>query len=241
MFNEIDHQYWQFKNLELAWLPSDTEELYLKNVESNYSQLVLNGWVDRQFTYKFNSHGFRSDEFSLDDSIMFFGCSHTCGIGLPLTSTWTFNVARALKLKCFNLGIGGTGPDTAFRLANHYIHQIKPKIVVYLEPPPGRMSIKSTGGKIHNFWARITPEAYDDIGFKHYYEHWLAHEENVLLDSTKHKLAIEMLCYKHNIKFIYADSEVIHVIDFARDLRHAGEKSNRNFADIILDRISTNN
>jgi hypothetical protein len=223
---------------EVPWFPNDLEELYLYNIENNYDQMSLNGWVNRQFTYKFNSHGFRSEEFSYDDSVMFFGCSHTAGVGLPWESTWAYNVARELNLKNFNLGMPGCGPDTAFRLANHYIPQVKPKLVVYLDPPPGRMALHSARRKIHDFWATIKPDEYKDPSFKSYYEHWLSLHENVVLHSLKHQLAIEMICRNQNIKFVYAHSDEIPLNDFARDLGHAGKNSNRNFAKIILDRIS---
>jgi hypothetical protein len=225
-------------DLEVAWFPNDTEELYLDNIKNNYHQLSLNGWVGRHFTYKFNSHGFRSEEFSHDNSVMFFGCSHTAGIGLPWESTWAYNVAKELNLKNFNLGMPGCGPDTAFRLANHYIPQIKPKLVIYAEPPPGRMALHSARHKIHDFWAHIEPDQYNDPSFRSFYEHWLSLHENVVLHSLKHKLALEMLCIQHNIKFIYAHSDEIPISDHARDLGHAGEKSNMNFVQIILDRIS---
>ena len=239
MFNEIDHQYSQYKNQELDWLTSDTKELYLKNIETNYNQLSLNGWVDRRFTYRFNSHGFRSVEFSHDDSIMFFGCSFTCGIGLPLDSTWPFNVASALQLKCFNLGVGATGAGTSFKLANHYIPQIQPKLVVYLEPPPGRFSINSA---IFNHICNLNIGDYDaDSIFKDFYNHWLSNPENSNLDYLKNKLAIEALCHQNKIKFVYACCDEMHKLDLARDLGHPGIKSNLQFADLILNRISTNN
>jgi hypothetical protein len=238
MFNTIHHQNIHNIDKELSWLPNDTEELYLYNIENNYDQMSQNNWVGRQFTYKFNGYGFRSEEFSHDDNIMFFGCSHTAGIGLPYESTWAYNVAKTLDLKNFNLGMPGCGPDTAFRLANHYIPQVKPKIVVLLEPPPGRMALYSAKRRIYDFWATIQPDQYREPSFRSFYEHWLSLHENVVLHSLKHKLAIEMICNHLNIKFIYAHSDEISIIDHARDLGHAGEKSNMNFAKIILDRIA---
>ena len=242
MFNEIRHQYSHFKNKELPWLISDHKFKYDENLEKNRDQLEKYNWIDRYFTYKFNSHGFRSEEFSCDDSIMFFGCSHTVGIGLPLEDTWAYQIAQSVNLKRFNLSIGATGPDTAFRLANHYIPQIKPKIVVYVEPPPGRFALVSADNNIYdfNFFNGIV---YSPLSqFKNFYEHWISLEENLEIHSLKHKLAIQALCQQYNIKFVFAESDTeMEVLDYARDLSHSGIESNKYFAEIILNRINQNN
>jgi hypothetical protein len=240
MFNEITHQYSEHKNKELPWLVADDGNTYFKNLKINKDKLTEYNWVDRHFTYRFNSHGFRSDEFSNDDSVMFLGCSMTVGIGLPLEDTWAYQVAKTLNLKCFNLSIGGSGPDTAFRLANHYIPQIKPKLVVYLEPPPGRFSLLSANGEFYQF---ITGNLnFIDPMFRKYYEHWISLEENLTLNSLKHKLAIQAICQEHNIKFVFGNSYTdMPFVDYARDLIHAGVKSNKMLAELILDRINQNN
>lgn len=240
MFNEITHQYSEHKNKELLWLVADDGSTYLKNLKINKDKLIEYNWVDRQIKYTFNSHGFRSEEFSNDDSVMFLGCSMTVGIGLPVEDTWAYQVAKAVNLKCFNLSIGGAGPDTAFRLANHYIPQIKPKLVVYLDPPPGRFSLLSANGEIYSF---ITGNFTSiDPMFRRYYEHWISLEENITLNSLKHKLAIQAICREHNIKCVVGDSYTdMPFVDYARDLIHAGVKSNKMLAELILDRINQNN
>lgn len=240
MFNEIRHQYSEHRSRELAWLPSDTDQHYQQNLISRYQELSNNNWVNKQFTYKFNSHGFRSEEFSQDDSIMFLGCSMTVSIGLPLEDSWAYQVAKNLNLKRFNLAIGGAGPDTAFRLANHYIPQITPKLVVYVEPPPGRFTLISADEEFYDFFTGQID--YINSDFRKYYEHWLSLEENLTLDSLKNKLAIQSLCQENNTKFVFAKSYTeMKFLDYARDLVHSGVKSNKDFAEIILNRINQNN
>ena len=250
MFNEIIHQYSQYKNKELAWLINDYELTYENNLKNNRGQLEKYNWIDRQFTYKFNSHGFRSEEFNNDNSIMFFGCSNTVGIGLPVEDTWAYMVAQNLNLKCFNLGIGATGPDVSFRLANHYIPQIKPNIVVYAEPHPSRFALVgvddiyqfSTHGIVsHNI---ISMKYNETKKFDNFYEQWILNEENIKLNSVKHRLAIQALCQQYNIKFAFAESysELAPIdLDFARDLMHPGVESNKIFAELILSRINQSN
>ena len=245
MFNEINHQYSQYKNKELLWLINDYELTYEHNLKNNREELEKYNWTNRQFTYKFNSHGFRSEEFSNDDSIMFFGCSYTVGIGLPLENTWAYLVAQNLNLKCFNLGIGATGPDTSFRLANHYIPQIKPKIVVYAEPHPSRFSLVGVDDIYQFTTHNIVSIKYDDTTkFNSFYEQWVLNDENIKLNSIKHRLAIQAICQQYNIKFAFAESysELAPVdLDFARDLMHPGVESNKIFAELILSRINQSN
>jgi hypothetical protein len=237
MFNEIQHPYSVFKDNELFWLPSDDAVSYQKNLEVNNDKLREYNWIDKTFTYKFNSHGFRCEEFSNEDSIMFLGCSHTAGIGLPLEDTWAYQVAKRLNLKCVNLSIGGIGPDMAFRLANHYIPQIKPKLVVYYEPPPGRFYLYSSNEKFYYFNSGCMEMTHPM--FLKFYQHWLSLEENIELDLLKHKLAIQALCQQNNIKFIFSKHE-LHFIDYARDLIHAGVNANKDLAELILNRINQN-
>ena len=122
-------------NRTVKWLPQDTEELYLENLKSNQLALERNGWIDTEITYKFNSFAFRCEEFTNDPSILFLGCSHTVGVGLPVEHTWPTIVANKLNLKCYNLGQGGGSADTAYRLGSHWIPKILPNIVVLLISP----------------------------------------------------------------------------------------------------------
>lgn len=239
MFKKIYHQLNRYINNEVEWVGSDQYRRYLDNIETNYDKLKEHDWIDKKFTYKFNSHGFRCDEFTEDDSIMFLGCSMTMGIGLPLEDTWPTKVAENLNLKCVNLGLAGTGPDTAFRLANHYISQIKPKIIVYLDPPFGRFTLLTGNNQFHSFLVNNMEDI--DPMFIKYYEHWISLSENLILDSKKHMLAIESLCRQNNVKFLFLYNRELELLDYARDLMHHGRKSNLEFSKLVLDRIYNDN
>ena len=123
--------YKKYASRSLNWLPMDSEELYLNNLKNpaQYELLKTHNWIDSNFTYKFNANGFRCNEFTSDPTIMFIGCSHTIGIGLPEDNTWPSIVSKKLNMACANLGQGGGSADTAFRLCHGWIDQIKPKIV----------------------------------------------------------------------------------------------------------------
>jgi hypothetical protein len=128
------HNYKEYANSKLQWLPSDTEELFIKNKKERLQELRSNGWLNTEIEYSFNSYGFRSEEFSTSPSILYLGCSFTVGIGLRVEHSWPYLVSTAMNLKCFNLGLGASSNDTAFRMAEYWIKQLKPKIVLLLSP-----------------------------------------------------------------------------------------------------------
>jgi hypothetical protein len=97
-------------NQTLDWLPTDTKESYEKLIQDpeHLAYFVEQGWDQPgAITYRFNSHGFRADEFDGGPYMLALGCSFTIGIGLPDQDTWARQTATALGLKCANLGWGG--------------------------------------------------------------------------------------------------------------------------------------
>ena len=72
--------YPDLKNKTVSWLPMDTKELFLKHQNNKDTRKKLKelNWTEDSIEYKFNSQGFRSDDFnSKGESIVFLGCSHT--------------------------------------------------------------------------------------------------------------------------------------------------------------------
>jgi len=124
------------KNSTATWNPSDSLESYKPvNVDGS-----LNYTID-DFSYTFNSDGFRCDGFSdlSDFPVAFMGCSYTEGIGLPLHEVWVnYIIDRIIKkhsgakIPVWNLGIGGTGIDFAARAFVKYAPVLKPKYIFYL-------------------------------------------------------------------------------------------------------------
>jgi hypothetical protein len=218
-------------NTVLDWLPMDTEELYNTNLKTNYNLLKENNWIDSHFTYKFNTHGFRSEEFTNDSTVMFLGCSQTCGIGLPIDAIWAELVAKELNAKCANLGIGAGSCDTAFRLCHGWLDKINPTIVIMLEPPSPRLELIHDN-KIENIILR-------NVSLNSYTAPWMTNNNNSKFNSLKNTLAIQYLCDQRSIKFIKFESFGDCVVpgDYARDLAHKGVKTNRAFANYVLSKI----
>ncbi len=235
MFPNFDSAYKFYANKTLDWLPMDTKELYQKNLKHRFNDLMKYGWVDNHFTYKFNSLGFRCDEFTSDPTIMFLGCSYTIGMGLPIEKIWPELVSQKLKMRCANLGIGGGSSDGAFRLCYGYIDKIKPQIVVFMSPPGIRFELV-TNNSINN--VMVSDCDYD------LFKEWAIDENNNYFNLQKNILAIQMLCQQRNIKFVNVKHDLLHInydiiptISLARDLAHPGVEAQIYGAEKILSLI----
>jgi hypothetical protein len=151
---------------------------------------------------------------------------------------WTTQVAEALGMKSANLGQEGSSADTAFRLCLGWIDQIKPKIVVYLNPPGPRWELVSKDGALKlssrwtNFGWPLTP----------YVQQYLYDDNNDYFNNQKNIMAIETLCRRRSIGFYTYDSiqDLISLQtykDVARDCLHSGPEANRQFAQHVIKEI----
>lgn len=215
--------------MSIPWCPMDTAELYMKNRIEQTSLLKQNGWMDNTFDYSFNSKGFRCKEFTHNPTIMFLGCSYTCGIGLPVNNIWPELVAKSLNLQCANMGQGGGSSDTAFRLCLGWIDQIKPSIVIFLKPPDIRWELVSND--------RINFLGVNTRDTSNYIKEYVIDDNNVYFNNYKNKLAIESLCTQRNIKFLSFDSLPYIHNDYARDLSHSGINTHQQFANFVIQKI----
>ena len=233
--------YHSLKGYELKWLAMDTEELFDKNMSNDKTRKELNdlNWTKDSITYKFNDQGFRSEEFdSSGNSIVFLGCSYTVGIGVQWEDTFSKIVSDDLKLKCFNLGVGGGSMDSCFRFAIYWLEKIKPKIVVLLEPDKYRKEIKTSNHTYINLLpTNISTQGCNRI-YKNFYKGWILEEQNVNLLKEKNFLAIKYLSNKINTKFISVTLDDGPEPDGeARDLAHGGAVWHSVMARYILKEI----
>ena len=225
--------YKKYASRSLDWLPMDSEDLYLNNLKNpaQYELLKTYNWIDSNFTYKFNANGFRCNEFTSDPTIMFIGCSHTIGIGLPEDKTWPSIVSKKLNMACANLGQGGGSADTAFRLCHGWIDQIKPKIVVFMPPPSPRFEIIVHG--VVEFYSHRSVNKFNKLDS--FVRKWIGDENNTYFNNIKNTLAINLLCNERKIHFINVPDYIN--IDKARDLCHAGIISNEKIAENVCNQI----
>lgn len=225
-------------NRTFEWLGTDSEKNFNNNKKEHFDLLEKNGWIDKKIIYKFNSHGFRCDEFTNDPTIMFLGCSMTLGVGMTQEDTWTYQVAQKLNLRLANLGIGGSSCDTAFRLCYEYIDKINPKIVVIRPPQIGRIELFLENDEPEHLGPWISDGARSHISLESYYKKWIISESNSKYQKLKNLLAIEKLCIDRKIKFYNTEnSETENLVSdnsIGRDLMHPGIDWHNSLAYTIL-------
>jgi len=221
------------------WWPTDTEESFDRMMQDPVHRAYFQekAW-DKPDTisYKINSDGFRSEEFDpLADNLVALGCSFTMGIGLPYKDLWPTRLAQALNLRACNFGWGGASSDQCFRLADYWIPRLKPKLVVLLNPPRGRMEVvvNETTGETDT----VMPMSnHLDVFVKK----WLSVDANQRLNNRKNSLAIEAVCNQLSILFLSYEADVWmsrsrEEAEYARDYMHAGPRGHATFTERILD------
>lgn len=247
VYKKIYNNWQDYSNKTVEWFSTDTQDNYKTNLQSNHKQLEQFNWIDNKFTYKFNSQGFRCDEFK-QDSIIFLGCSITQGIGMPLGDIFPTIVSNQLNLHCVNLGIERSSANTAFRLASHFLKDLRPKLVIATLLYPHRYELLTSEKAIHfipnhKFQNKDT---YSGVYYSDFYDSWIIQRENMFLNYSKNILAINQLCDQYNIKFIDFTSlidknQMIPMIhdpsSLARDLVHPGLEIHRKISEILINNI----
>ena len=224
----------RFAGSVVTWHGSDSEKFFKKNTQNpaKLAYLEQMGWSDpTAINYKFNSHGFRCDEFSETDNFIAIGCSYTQGIGLPLELTWPAILGKKLNLTPYNLGIGGTGADTCFRLLDYYLPLLKPKFIVFLCPPEARIEIL-LNGESEVFIPESMSPRYNPGDF--YLSNWFMHQDNYKTNRRKNIMACKYLAYQYDTKILVSAVDewpVTASIGFARDFLHAGPAAQELFVE----------
>ena len=244
------HEQQPYADKTLQWFQCDSEDEYHENLKHNHEMLVKHHWagdtVPPSISYTFNAHGFRSREINVNDSgIAVFGCSFTTGVGLPLDKTYHYYVGQELNLPVDNFGVAGASNGVLFRLAQHWLPALKPKIVILQTTFADRFEV--VGDDNHSIV--ITPHAvhlWNREEYRSFYQSWSLNEINGITDKQKTELAIRYLCHTLGIPIF-----VIDVDDFAcdpnqqfgplqyraRDLMHPGIPTNQHIGLQLVKKI----
>lgn len=233
------HQGLKFAGQVLEWLPTDTEELYQKNLQNSEFVAVADkhGWTaNRPITYCINSQGFRGKEFdSTVNNVLTLGCSFTIGIGLNEQETWPYLLGSRLGQHVHNIAWGGWSADTLFRMAQYWIPKLAPDLVVVLTPNAARIELV-IGNEQYKDIISSDPATHDN-----YLQNWFTNQQNHELNQLKNTLAIEMICKQAAIKFMcYSqNTEMTSRVsanpeNVARDNLHCGAESHVDFVEKIL-------
>lgn len=230
-------------NKEIDWHPSDTEESFHRMMQDpeHRKYFAEKGWDQPgAITYKFNSHGFRSDEFDPNaDNLVALGCSFTMGIGLPVQEVWPARLGRALNLQVCNLSWGGGSSDRCFRMAHYWVPHLRPKLVVLLNPPRGRLEVV-----VDDITGATEPVTDQDFQENTFLKKWISADTNQLLNNRKNSLAISAICAELEIPFLSYEadewmSRSREEVGYARDYMHAGPEGHRTFTERIINDFAT--
>lgn len=234
------------RNLEFH-TRSDSKLKYSKNLES---QGPLWEYRDIKISYKRNSFGHRSKEYSsldLDNYILCTGCSLSEGIGLPVEKRYSDVLANKLECDIYNMGIGGSGNDMIFYNLITWFNTVpkKPKLVVIGWTSENRFLTK-TKRQINLYnTSVITGEQFLSMGDQLKYFKSKSDLLKILIRKIITVPIIEIPWFSDTTE----NTDSLHVVplpnklqvDYARDLVHPGIKTNQNIASLIFDYIRSKN
>lgn len=235
-----DYTYYKYNTADnKRRLETHLSDDFARSKLEEYGWLHINTVADIE--YKVNRHGFRSDNFNADPGIVFVGCSHTYGTGLPLHSIWPSLVAKHYNMQAWNLGTPGlsAGPGT-FYLLNWYKDIPNPKAIILFEPPAGRIEFYKQQDdfySIHILKTLLDRSEGGPVVNKLYNLLAATSEINYKL----HHLSLKLLAEKLNIPFVHASYSTVKGLtacnDFARDLMHPGQNTHLQVADHVINQL----
>jgi hypothetical protein len=205
----------------VLWANSDTEELYLKNRQDPDRSRRLDelGHSHDSITYSYNHQGFRCEQFDGRPAGLAIGCSITEGVGVREEHTWPSVLSRMLHTHIWNLGIGGQGSASNFRILLHYLPVLKPKFVVHCISSRFRFEFRD------EYQRKISVTASTEFSdlTNGFFKTWFAHDDNSELYSLAHEMATRHLCRDLDIPYfaLYTEKDIEWDMS-ARDLTHPG-------------------
>ena len=233
------HYNQKFASTTQLWNHTDSEENFKKNCAVPESCKILQeqGWlVPESLTYKFNSEGFRDDEFDQQPAGMAIGCSHTQGIGVKNEHTWPRQLQTVLGQKIWNLGVGGAALDTCYRLLDYWIKNLNIKFVICAVPGISRYEICT-----ENNWTNFLPTSEIRSYLQGYHKEYLMYDQNSMVNRQKNLHAMKYVCYVHRVPFYYDLLEDFDNHANARDLQHTGISSHQELANRFYNSVKENN
>lgn len=241
---------WQFIKRSLDWFPSDTEQRFLSQ-----SKEFRDRWEKRHFSYDINRYGFRCDEFediidnyAPEDIIVFLGCSFTFGIGVAAQYTFAYRTAKHLNKAYVNLGVAGSGLDTAFRVYSGWQPILKAGTTVVTTPPTSRME----GLRLNNY---NLEESYKYPKFRYYHGNNIANDSeetqlrmlsllDIRLDNIKREESLQAInsvaTQTNSNLFVISPYSVPLIGDYerGRDKSHPGEEWHGAHSELIVSGIN---
>lgn len=251
----------ELKYTATDWFGSDKLSYYEENIKNfKYKDLMPTVY----FNYKFNNYGFRCDDFTDYTKhkyrILFLGCSHTEGIGIPVEETWAYKLLNIIneelneEIPYWTVAQMGTGLDQQVRALYHLNDMLRPNIIIALFPEAIRREIYNEFHLDSHF---VKNTKIDKDTRENYYKIF-SDNRMILYQVGKNLSFLNLLAEKYNTTVIANSVESIYYeeyydlfnfyryktnffsckVDWARDMMHYGKKTNTAFALKVYDEIS---
>ena len=236
-----------------SWAGSDTKENWLNilsgsidvtsytgiaEYRKHYStEDIIEYYSKNPIEYKFNSNGFRDEEFDTKPNVVdvFLGGSYTCGIGLHKKHIWPTLVANKLNFPYINLGIGGSGGLTQYRVLMWALTKFKIRNVFhYIPMAHSRWEWYNSNTDSYEMWN-------PSLSTNHHSA--LTEFENISLINHLTTKASYQVCCENSINYYLVNKDINFdcknnsIGFFARDLIHPGLVFHKILAEKFLKKL----
>lgn len=239
------HNYSRHANSTENWVGTDQPKHHrLLRDPAFYPTWIQSGWTNHtRIEYKFNSGGFRTDEFDQSKRIMILGSSPTVGVGLHQHQIWCEQLSKTLNLPIWNLSTGTGCLDTMYRILKNYISQLNIIMVIQVGGEKDGFEVYSNDG-----WQAVSSPAapVSSADIQGTINAWYAHEENYTLNQEKNTDAMQWICEKHHVPYYkFSMDEIskenydkLQPVDWSCCGHHVGPKFHSVAADYIANHIN---
>jgi len=193
-------KYWNTDTFEISSYKWKLEERKNKKI-------FQNGSDKNKCVYTFNELGFRGDSFKKEGTkILSVGCSHTEGIEVNDTETWSHILSRKITNGVdLNFGLSGRSNDYICRTILSWTEYINPNIVLIMYTYPHRREYYSETGGVEPYhpspWGYFSEDPTGQSNWKNISE--LSNENEDFINWYKNHLLITYFLKSKNIPFIW--------------------------------------
>lgn len=231
--------------------------------KKNFLKSKCTNFKEDSITYKYNSHGFRCDEFTQTSElpILFLGCSVTEGYALPHSDCWAkilidkIRKSTGKNIPFWNLSIAGCGIDTQANLLFNFRNNFeKPQYIFSFFPPFSRVEARMGSNEQMIFSRKFDKHLtkfFSDDNLRHGITTRSIEFFDIIAESTDFYYAgwnhteteYDTIRKCDNLKLIFPSNSIfcdMKSFDLARDQVHPGKQFHQMLADNYWQSIKHN-
>jgi len=212
----------------------------------NANKRLKNGTWTTPVKYTLNSYGYRCLEFEdidWDNSILTFGCSHTFGLGVDDTDTWPYQLSKILDYPVVNLGTPGAALWSLVPNIKTIAESFNPKCVILQVPESNRIAnfSKNNYTKTIGPWFKPGSKEYVYWSERNRWPSNAEKWEEFGIDYINKLLPKGIDCSFSLSTSTNVDFTIKEKLDYARDNKHRGPKTNQEIAKKVAKHLLDNN